>query len=73
METTFEPISAVDKSIMKYLKEQGYELSLCWMGNSVQDYRVTFRGEYIGNNTDINQAFLIAIFHDDDRNFKMLQ
>ena len=69
---TFEPISVVDKSIMKYLKEQGYELTLCWMGNSTQDYRVTFRGEYIGNSIDKKEAFLISIFHDDERNFKLL-
>jgi hypothetical protein len=73
METIFEPISAVDRSTMKYLKEQGYELSLCWMGNTVQDYKVTFRGEYIGNDTDKTRAVLVAIFHDDERNFKMLQ
>ena len=70
---TFEPISAVDKTtIVKYLNEQGYEFNLCFMGRSTPDYRVPFRGEYIGNDIDKNQAFLTAIFHDDERNFKLL-
>ena len=73
MRTEFEPISAVDISIMKYLTEQGYELNLCWMGQKEQSYRVTFRGEYIGNDTDKNEAFLIAIFHDDERGLKLLK
>jgi len=72
MRTEFEPISAVDKATIKYLKEWGYEFNLCWMGNKTQDYRVTFRGEYIGNDTDKNKAFLIAIFHDDERKLKLL-
>ncbi len=72
MKTEFKPVSAADKATVKYLKEQGYEFNLCWMGNATQDYRVTFRGEYIGNDTDKENAFLIAILHDDDRKFKLI-
>lgn len=69
----FEPISAVDKTIINHLKNDGYEFNLCWMGNYKQDYRVTFRGNYIGNNTDKNTAIMMAIFHQDERDSNLLK
>ena len=57
---------------MKLLNDERYQLNLEWCGYAKQRYVLRFCGEWLGSYETKKEGMLQAIFHDDERNYKLL-
>jgi len=55
------------------IKDERYSVNKEWCGHSKQKFVARFCGDWIGKAETKNKAWLLCIYHDDDRNLKLLQ
>jgi hypothetical protein len=63
----------MNTKLQKAVNDQRYTIELEFTGGSEKALHVTrFCGKFVGSSETLNGAILLAIFHQDERNLKLI-